>query len=259
MTHSTSLAPHRGLDPDSLLKLSAGDDCDRIQHSCVPVSIQHSRGQRPGFRTVNIEGTVPLTVLAHILDLRLLIARAGERDSLAWWDSHALTEQGQWALSRLYPRYAAYAGARLAIEAASAVHRKAIGHRPAVTLFGLGADLDARGMRQLALRQDYDVVLMNPPYGDTTPTAKKYLERAYPDTKNDLYAAFIERALAFLRATGGYVGAITSRTFMFLKSFRKLRENVIFAQARMHPVADLGFGVLDTAMVETVAFVLEKG
>ena len=109
------------------------------------------------------------------------------------------------------------------------------------------------------LRQDYDVVLMNPPYGDTTPTAKKYLERAYPDTKNDLYAAFIERALTFLRGSGGYVGAITSRTFMFLKSFRKLRENVIFAQARMHPVADLGFGVLDTAMVETVAFVLEKG
>jgi hypothetical protein len=109
------------------------------------------------------------------------------------------------------------------------------------------------------LRQDYDVVLMNPPYGDTTDTAKEYLEAYYPDTKNDLYAAFIERALAFLRATGGYVGAITSRTFMFLSSFQKLRENVIFPQARISPVADLGFGVLDTAMVETVAFVLEKG
>jgi hypothetical protein len=116
-----------------------------------------------------------------------------------------------------------------------------------------------QGLRFLeVLRQDYNVVLMNPPYGNTTETAKTYLARAYPDTKNDLYAAFIERALAFLRATGGYVGAITSRTFMFLKSFQKLRENVIFAQARMSPVADLGFGVLDTAMVETVAFVLEK-
>jgi len=100
-----------------------------------------------------VEKYIPLTTLRHILDLRLLIARAGERDSLAWWDSHALTEQGQWALSRLHPRHAAYAGARLAIEAASAVHRKAIGHRPAVTLFGLGADLDARVMRQLDLRR----------------------------------------------------------------------------------------------------------
>ncbi|RMF35974.1 MAG: hypothetical protein D6759_04175 [Chloroflexi bacterium] len=117
-----------------------------------------------------------------------------------------------------------------------------------------------QGLRFLdLLRQDYDVVLMNPPYGDTTPKAKAYLKRAYPDTKNDLYAAFIERALTFLRGSGGYVGAITSRTFMFPKTFQKLRENVIFAQARMSPVADLGFGVLDTAMVETVAFVLEKG
>ncbi len=125
------------------------------------------------------------------------------------------------------------------------------------TLFATEAE---QGFRLLdLLRQDYDVVLMNPPYGETTKTAKEYLEKAYPDTKNDLYAAFIERALAFLRATGGYVGAITSRTFMFLKSFQKLRENVIFSQTRMSPVADLGFGVLDTAMVETVAFVLEKG
>jgi hypothetical protein len=124
------------------------------------------------------------------------------------------------------------------------------------TLFATESE---QGFRLLdLLRQDYDVVLMNPPYGDTTTTAKNYLTVNYPDTKNDLYAAFIERALAFLRASGGYVGAITSRTFMFLKSFQKLRENVIFSQAHMSPVADLGFGVLDTAMVETVAFVLEK-
>ncbi len=108
------------------------------------------------------------------------------------------------------------------------------------------------------LRQDYDVVLMNPPYGDTTDAAKEYLEDFYPDTKIDLYAAFIERTLTFLRATGGYVGAITSRTFMSLSSFQKLRENIIFPQVRVSPVADLGFGVLDTAMVETAAFVLEK-
>ena len=89
-----------------------------------------------------VERYIPLTALRQILDLRLLIARAGERDSLAWWDSRALTEQGQWALARLYPRYAGHAGARLAIETAAIVHAKTIGHRPAVTLFGLGADLD---------------------------------------------------------------------------------------------------------------------
>ena len=103
-------------------------------------------------------------ILRKILDLQLLIARAGEQDSLAWWDSHALTEQGQWALARLYPRYAAYAGTRLAIEAAAIVHAKTIGHRPAVTLFGLGVDLDARVMRQLDLRRmDDEPLTIAPP------------------------------------------------------------------------------------------------
>ncbi len=105
---------------------------------------------------------VPLTTLRQILDLRLLIARAGEQDSLAWWASHALTGQGQWALERLYPRYAPDAGARLAIEAAAIIRARAIGHRPAVTLFGLGADLDARVMRQLDLRRMDDEPLTMP-------------------------------------------------------------------------------------------------
>ena len=100
-----------------------------------------------------MENYISLTTLRQILNLRLLIARTGEQDSLVWWDSHALTEQGQWALKRLYPRYAAFAGARLATEAAAIVHAKALGQRPNVTLFNLGADLDARVMRQLDLQR----------------------------------------------------------------------------------------------------------
>lgn len=111
-----------------------------------------------------MEKYISPAVLGDILDLRLLIARAGEQDSLAWWDSHALTEQGQWVLERLYPRYAPHAGARLAIEAAAIVHAKAVGQRPAVTLFTLGGDLDARVMRQLDLRRMEDEPLaVTPP------------------------------------------------------------------------------------------------
>ncbi len=106
-----------------------------------------------------MEKQVSPGALCQILDLRLLIARAGEQDCLAWWDGHALGEQGQWVLARLYPRYAIYAGARLAIEAAAMVHAKIIGHRSAVTLFNLGADLDARVMRQLDLRRMDDAPL----------------------------------------------------------------------------------------------------
>jgi len=48
------------------------------------------------------------------------------------------------------------------------------------------------------------------------------------------------------------------RDLYVLEIFSEITENVIFSQARMSPVADLGFGVLNTAMAETLAFVLEK-
>jgi len=106
------------------------------------------------------------------------------------------------------------------------------------------------------LRQSYDVVLMNPPFGECALGAKAEFQKLYPRTKNDLYAAFVERGLHLLR-TGGRLGAITSRTGFFLTSFRKWREEILLGEARPLIVADLGHGVLD-AMVETAAYTLEK-
>jgi hypothetical protein len=53
---------------------------------------------------------------------------------------------------------------------------------------------------------------------------------------------------------GGLLGAITSRTGFFLSSFRKWREDILLKEARPTVFADLGYGVLDTAMVETAAY-----
>jgi hypothetical protein len=106
------------------------------------------------------------------------------------------------------------------------------------------------------LRQSYDVVLMNPPFGECAAGAKTEFQRLYPRTKNDLYAAFVERGLDLIR-TGGRLGAITSRTGFFLTSFKKWREEILLGEARPLIVADLGHGVLD-AMVETAAYTLEK-
>jgi hypothetical protein len=106
-------------------------------------------------------------------------------------------------------------------------------------------------------REPFDVVLMNPPFGDASKPSKEYINKHYPRTKNDLYAAFVERGLDLLHP-GGYLGAITSRTGFFLTSFRKWREELVLGEARPTAVADLGQGVLDTAMVETAAYVLQK-
>jgi len=106
-------------------------------------------------------------------------------------------------------------------------------------------------------RRRFDVVLMNPPFGDASKPSKPYIEKNYPRTKNDVYAAFVERGLEWLHP-GGLLGAITSRTGFFLSSFRKWREEIVLKEARPTVVADLGQGVLDTAMVETAAYALEK-
>ncbi len=107
------------------------------------------------------------------------------------------------------------------------------------------------------LQHPFDVVLMNPPFGAASLGSKDYITRNYPRTKNDLYAAFVERGLELLRP-GGYLGAITSRTGFFLTSFQKWREEILLKETHLIALADLGYGVLDTAMVETAAYVLEK-
>ncbi len=121
----------------------------------------------------------------------------------------------------------------------------------------LFADDAARGFAFIdACRLRYDVVLMNPPFGATSKGAVNYIEHTYTRTKNDLYAAFVERGLGLLRGRG-LLGAITSRTGFFLTSFQEWREDILMQESRVLAIADLGYGVLDTAMVETAAYCLE--
>ncbi len=117
----------------------------------------------------------------------------------------------------------------------------------------------AQGMALIDLvRTRFDVVLMNPPFGAASLAAKKEFRKAYPRTKNDIYAAFVERGVQLLHSHG-LLGAITSRTGFFLSSFRKWREEILLKEAPPVVFADLGYGVLDSAMVEVAAYCLEKG
>jgi hypothetical protein len=117
----------------------------------------------------------------------------------------------------------------------------------------------AQGVALIDLvRTQFDVVLMNPPFGAASLAAKREFEKAYPRTKNDIYAAFVERGIQLLHA-GGMLGAITSRTGFFLSSFQKWREEVLLKEAPPVVFADLGYGVMDAAMVEAAAYCLQKG
>ena len=115
-----------------------------------------------------------------------------------------------------------------------------------------------QGLRLIDLcREVFDVVVMNPPFGALASNTKDQLAKAYPRSKNDLLAIMVERGLELLR-TGGRIGAITSRTCFFLSSFQKWREQVVLGIAQPEVMADLGLGVMDDAMVEAAAYVLEK-
>ncbi len=114
------------------------------------------------------------------------------------------------------------------------------------------------GIRLIDLtRERFDVVVMNPPFGALSLGIKDTLVKAFPNAKNDLLAVFVERGLEVLRSRG-LIGAITSRTCFFLSSFQKWREEIVLGVAQPILFADLGYGVMDDAMVESSAYVLEK-
>ncbi len=121
----------------------------------------------------------------------------------------------------------------------------------------LFVDDAAHGVALLTVAEKkFDVILMNPPFGAGSMRAKQEFEREYPRTKIDVCAAFVERGIQLLSARGR-LGAITSRTGFFLSSFQKWREEVLLKGAPPSVFADLGAGVLDSAMVETAAYCLE--
>jgi hypothetical protein len=115
-----------------------------------------------------------------------------------------------------------------------------------------------QGLRMIDhCREVFDVVVMNPPFGALAAGTKVDLSNRYPNSRKDLLAIFIERGLDLL-GPGGRIGAITSRSCFFLSSLQKWREEIVISSATPEVMADLGYGVMDDAMVEAAAYVLEK-
>ena len=115
-----------------------------------------------------------------------------------------------------------------------------------------------QGLRMIDhCREVFDVVVMNPPFGAIATGTKAEMTTAYPNSKNDLLAIFVERGLELMRAESR-LGAITSRTCFYLSSFQKWREEIVLGIAQPEVVADLGLGVMDDAWVEAAAYTLEK-
>jgi hypothetical protein len=105
-------------------------------------------------------------------------------------------------------------------------------------------------------RQTFDVVVMNPPYGAPARRSKDYCRSEYKGLDNDLFSMFMDRSIALMK-TGGITGALTPRTWLQNNSYSSLRGHLL-SNCHLQATADLGFGVLDTALVETAASVFQK-
>ena len=103
----------------------------------------------------------------------------------------------------------------------------------------------------------FDVILMNPPFGATCSSTKPYLTKSFPNSRLDILAMFVERAIELLRHTG-MLGSITSRTTFLLSSYADWRLQTIIDDANMIAFADLGGAIMDDAMVQAAAYTMEK-
>ena len=78
----------------------------------------------------------------------------------------------------------------------------------------------------IALAQQYDAIVANPPYmgnNGMNREVKDFAKQYYPSEKSDLFAISTKRYFSFVKEHG-YVGVMTPYTWMFLNSYLPLRE-----------------------------------
>lgn len=103
------------------------------------------------------------------------------------------------------------------------------------------------------MRKRYDVVLMNPPFGAPTPSIEEYITNEFKGASRNLFAAFPIRALDL----SDHIGCITDRAFIMKYSYKSYRD-FLYSINSPKLLADFGWGILDTANVETAAYVINS-
>lgn len=107
------------------------------------------------------------------------------------------------------------------------------------------------------LSQKYHCVVTNPPYlgKGFCDVLKNYVNATYPNSKSDLYAAFIE-CLSDKVVANGYTGLVTMESWMFLSSYENLRKYLIDHKTIIS-LSHFDWHIMRIAF-GTVAFVLQN-
>jgi len=112
------------------------------------------------------------------------------------------------------------------------------------------------------LSPGYHVVVTNPPYmgkRGMNSRLREFAHRNYPHGKSNTFAMFIERN-GKMAVANGSVPIITMQSWMFLSTFRELRERILEEQwiASMAHLGPRAFDSIGGEVVSTTAFVLEN-
>ena len=103
-------------------------------------------------------------------------------------------------------------------------------------------------------RKRYDVVLMNPPFGESIQSNKEYFHTKYKDAISDIGMIFVSCFNKKLHLNGR-LGAITNRTCLATSQLENWRRNNLLSKSPLSIVVDLGHGVLDSAMVDACIYI----
>ncbi|MCY1033291.1 BREX-1 system adenine-specific DNA-methyltransferase PglX [Corallococcus sp. BB11-1] len=116
------------------------------------------------------------------------------------------------------------------------------------------ADEMAHGVGLLTVAEEqFDVVVMNPPFGLPVDGTFDKLSTEYPGAHHDIFAAFVQRAVEL--APHGLVGCISSRSFLVTTRLEDFRRKSVLPSITL--LADLGPSVMDNASVESAAYTLQ--
>lgn len=114
----------------------------------------------------------------------------------------------------------------------------------------------------IILSNTYDCVITNPPYMGSSgmdTKLKKYVEKEYKKGKSDFFAVFMEKAME-LAKKDRYVSMITMHSWMFLSSYKDLREYLLnnFTITDMMHLGIGSFDEMNGYHVLATSFVLKK-
>ena len=111
------------------------------------------------------------------------------------------------------------------------------------------------------LGQKYDAVVTNPPYMGNkgmNNILSEYVKKKYSDSKNDLFAVFLERCEQFLKKYA-YQAMITQHAWMFLSGYEKLRSKLLaYSFVNMLHLGPRAFEEIGGEIVQTTSFIIKK-